>query len=120
MAGHRARAVSRHRPEAAPRVRQCRILTRDVYGARPLWNFCEPYIAACLFDKLPDALVFANVRRSDVVLRALSDAASAATALRAGYGVSVITHQLGHSNGYLVWSRYGRLPLTRVITHRGR
>lgn len=106
------------------RRRQCRVLVRDAYGRSPLWDFCEPYIAECLRNKLPDAEVFAALGDSGQVLggmRAASKAAGvryltlhdqrhthAVGALRAGYSAMVIAAQLGHSNTNLVWTRYGR------------
>jgi integrase len=106
------------------RRRQCRILTHDARGERPLFDFTVPYIAAVLRNKLPDALVFEALRSDKQVLAGILRASKAAgikyltlhdqrhthavSALRAGYSVMVVAHQEGHSNTNLVWTRYGR------------
>ena len=110
--------------KTAWRRRQCRILVHDAYGKSPLWDFCEPYIAACLRNKLPDALVFDALRGDGPVLDAMRAAAGAAGikyltlhdqrhthivgGLRAGYSAMALAHNAGHSNTNLVWTRYGR------------
>lgn len=88
-----------------------------------------PYVRAALKGKLPDALVFGgsetNYRRDNKRALAAHHAAVeackltestlhdwrhtyAVNALRRGETVQVVSHQLGHANPYLVWTRYGR------------
>ena len=109
----KAKTVQAHGGKTRWRNRRCKLVE----------TWAIPYIAPALGGKLPDALVFADVRewwalrehkaaaeRKGLPPSTLHDwrHTHAVLMLRDGYKPTVVAHQLGHRDTSLVWKRYGR------------
>ena len=81
-----------------------------------------PYIRAAIADKLPEAFVFLGSSNAALDAHHAAVAACelphstlhdwrhtyAVNGLRSGFSATVVAHQLGQTNAYQVWTRYGR------------
>lgn len=115
------------------RVRDIDLTARTVrcHGSKTPWRNREiritegwvlPYIGPALLHKLPDSLVFSGKHKPALKAHHAAVAAAkarastlhdwrhtyAVNALKRGEKPTVVAHQLGHSDAYLVFKRYGR------------